>query len=81
MLLWSSCCAFISTSHEPALEGRDAFAVIDIFSRTDRLTPDASDRVPVAYRFLSGDALTARTYTVGLPARATRWTYVVVVQW
>lgn len=61
----------------PELFGSDGFAIIEIFSRTDTLTVDASDQVPAAYRFLSGSQVAAVDYTVGFEARATTRRYVV----
>lgn len=62
----------------PGLGGERLFGIIELYSRTDPLTPDASDRVPVDYRFLDGSTLTTQgDYTVQFAARRTTWRYVV----
>ncbi|MDJ0768468.1 MAG: hypothetical protein QNJ12_06720 [Ilumatobacter sp.] len=62
----------------PELRGRSPLGLIEIFDRTDGFASDGVDRVPPAYRFLNGDAVTARTYTLRLVPRPTTWRYVVV---
>jgi hypothetical protein len=64
--------------YDPQLFAARPFGVVEIFSRTDTLTPDGIDLVPVAYRFLDGDVLTGVEYTLQLDSRATSWRYNVV---
>lgn len=54
------------------------FGAVEIFSRTDTLTPDASDLVPAAYRYLDGDQLSGVDYSLQLERRSTTWRYHVV---
>jgi hypothetical protein len=64
--------------HDPKLFGGNVLGVIELFNRTDNLTPDATDKVPAAYRFLDGDQLTGpRAFTMQLERRSTRWRYIV----
>jgi hypothetical protein len=65
--------------YDPELNGRRPLAIVDIFASTSGLTPDGSERVPSAYRFLSGDRIAAATdYTIAFEPRATTWRYEVV---
>lgn len=64
--------------YDPALFGVNVFAAVELFSRTDELTPDNTDRVPPAYRFLTGNQLTGLDdYHLKLDARETHWRYIV----
>lgn len=68
----------LSFYYDPALFGGNVFAVIELFNRTDERTPDNSNRVPPAYRFLDGDQLTGlEAFTLQLERRNTRWRYIV----
>lgn len=68
--------------YDPGLFGHDVLGIMEIFSRTDRLTPDQSNRVPNAYCFLDGAALTGLdAYTLQFERRATIWRYVVTKQY
>lgn len=54
------------------------FAVIEIFSRTDDLTPDQTDRVPASHRFVAGSTLAGLdAYVVEFDPLATTWRYIV----
>ncbi len=61
--------------YDPEIFAARPFGVVEIFSRTDTLTPDKSERVPDAYRFLEGNTLAAVTYTLQLTSRSTTWRY------
>ncbi len=62
--------------YDPKTGGLRPFGVIEIYSRTDHLTPGGVDTVPPAYRFLSGEELTgAGDYHLQLDSRATTWRY------
>jgi len=64
--------------YDPGLFGHEVFGVIEIYNKTDTLTPDASDQVPAAYRFLVGNLLAdGGDYTLQFEARSTTWQYVV----
>lgn len=64
--------------YDPGLAASRPFAVIEIYTRTEALTPDGSDRVPASYRFLSGDTVTGLDpYFVQLTAIATTWRFIV----
>lgn len=55
------------------------FGVIEIFNRTDELTPNNTDLVPGDYRFLNGDQLTGLApYHIQFEARSTTWRYNVI---
>lgn len=63
--------------YDPGAASRP-FGVIEIYTSTTGLTPDATDRVPVPYRFITGDTLTGLDpYYVQLEAVATTWRYLV----
>ena len=67
-----------SVYYDTALEASRPPAVVEIFSRTEPLTPDHTDRVPSGYRFLAGDTLAGiEPYHVQFEALATTWRYVV----
>jgi hypothetical protein len=51
--------------------------VIEIFTRTEGLTPDATDRVPASYRFVSGDTVIPVDYHLQFEPLATTWRYIV----
>jgi hypothetical protein len=64
--------------YDPGLEPSRPAGVIEIYSRTEPITPDHSDRVPAVYRFLSGDTLTGfDSYHLQFEALATTWRYIV----
>jgi hypothetical protein len=64
--------------YDPGVDASRPAGIIEIFSRTEALTPDQSDRVPASYRFLSGEQLTGfDAYHLQLDALATTWRYVV----
>jgi len=64
--------------YDPQQFGGRVFGVIELFNRTDQLTPDSTDRVPNAYRFLDGDQIIAPDFfTLQLESRSTRWRYIV----
>ncbi len=64
--------------YAPGLSGGSPFGIIELFNRTDRLTPDGTDRVPSGYRFLDGDRIVGpEAFTLQLERRATRWRYIV----
>lgn len=66
----------------PGLFGAQPFGLIDLYSRTDTLTPDADDLVPADYHFLDGAEITGRgDYAVRFEPRATTWRYVVTKQY
>jgi hypothetical protein len=61
----------------PELSALRPLGVIEIFSRTEPFTSDASNQVPPSYRFLVGDTLTELDgYSVQLEPRSTRWRYI-----
>ncbi len=63
---------------DPGLFGGNVFGVIEMFNRTEQLTPDNTDRVPAAYRFLNGDQLIGTgAFSLQLEHRSTRWRYIV----
>jgi hypothetical protein len=67
-----------SIYYDPDLSASRPVGVIEIYSHTASLTPDASDRVPDAYRYLDGDELTGiGAYAIQFDARATTWRYIV----
>lgn len=55
------------------------FAAVELWSRTDHITPDGADQVPAQHRFLDGDTIQdIGDFVLALPGRATRWQYDVV---
>jgi hypothetical protein len=64
--------------YDPQQFGRQVFGVVELFNRTERLTPTQTDLVPTAYRWLDGDQLVAsEAFTLQLESRATLWRYIV----
>ena len=66
--------------YDRGLAASRPLGVIEIFTRTDGLTPDATNRVPSSYRFISdaGDTLTdPALYVLQFEAVATTWRYLV----
>ena len=64
--------------YDPQLFGGNVFGVIELFNRTDQLTPDSTNRVPNAYRFLDGDqVIVTGDFIFQLERRSTRWRYIV----
>lgn len=64
--------------YDPDLAASRPFGVIEIFTRTDELTPDATYRVPASYRFITDDTLPGLDpYYIQLEAVATTWRYLV----
>jgi len=64
--------------HDPGLDASRPLGVIEIYSRTEPITPDNSNRVPAGYRFFSGDSLTGfDSYHLQFEALATTWRYIV----
>jgi hypothetical protein len=60
------------------LDASRPLAVIDVYTHTTTVTPDATNRVPNAYRFLSGDTLTGfDAYYIQFEPLATTWRYIV----
>ena len=65
--------------YAPDVFGRRVFAVVELFNRTDQLTTDNSDQVPIAYRYLDGDRIiTIGDYCIQLESRSTTWRYNVI---
>lgn len=65
--------------YDPEIFAGRPFGVVEIFSRTDGLTADESERVPAAYRFLDGDEVTGNgAYALQLESRSTRWRFNVI---
>lgn len=65
--------------YAPDAFGRRIFAVVELFNRTDRLTPENSEQVPAAYRYLDGDEITGiADYNIQIESRATTWRYNVI---
>lgn len=65
--------------YDPDLKFSRPFGVIEIFNRTDSLTPTQADIVPQDYRFLLGDQLTGLDpYQLQLDARSTTWRYTIM---
>jgi hypothetical protein len=62
---------------DPDLARSRPLGIIEIFTRTDALTPDETDRVPAAYRFVADDAVTSVDYYLQFQALATTWRYIV----
>ncbi len=68
----------VSIYYDPDLAASRPLAVVEIFTRTDALTPDGTDRVPASYRFLTGDTVTTvAPYVMQFDAVATTWRYLV----
>ena len=64
--------------YDPGLGALRPTGVIEIYSRTEPLTPDHSNRVPASYRFLSGNTLAGfDAYHLQFEALATTWRYIV----
>jgi hypothetical protein len=62
--------------YDAGLAASRPIGVIEIYARTDGLTPDATDRVPASYRFITADTLTdLDPYYIQLEAVATTWRY------
>jgi len=62
--------------YDPDLDASRPVGVIEIFSSTESITPDASNRVPTGYRFVSGAALLGLdAYYLQFNALATTWRY------
>ena len=64
--------------YHPQFFGSSPFGIVEIFSRTDTLTPDGTDQVPDDYRFLSGEQIQDLEYHIQLESRATTWRYNVI---
>lgn len=63
---------------DPDLAASRPLGILEIFSRTEQLTPDATNRVPASYRFLAGDEVSGfDSYYLQFQARATTWRYLV----
>lgn len=63
---------------DPDLAASRPPGVVEIYTRTDGLTPDATDRVPPSYRFLVGDAVSGPdAYYLQFEPVATTWRYIV----
>jgi len=64
--------------YDPGLDASRPAGVIEIYSRTESITPDHSNRVPTSYRFLAGDTLAGfDSYHLQLEALATTWRFIV----
>ncbi len=65
--------------YDPNQFGENVFGMIELFNRTDQLTPDVSNRVPNDYRYLIGDELVPQQqFSLQIERRATRWRYTVI---
>ncbi len=64
--------------YDPGIAASHPWGIVEIFNRTEALTPDGTNRVPATYRFVNGDVLTALDpYCLQLEPLATTWRYVV----
>ena len=64
--------------YDSGLDASRPLGVIEIYSRTEPITPDNSNRVPAGYRFFSGNSLTSfDSYHLQFEALATTWRYIV----
>lgn len=62
----------------PSQFGKDVFGIIELFNKTNALTPGNNDLVPAAYKFLDGDTLAGDiTYTIQFEHRKTTWLYII----
>lgn len=67
-----------SIYYDPGLDASRPLGVIEIYSRTESITPNKSNRVPASYRFFAGDSLTGfDSYHLQFEALATTWRYIV----
>jgi hypothetical protein len=67
-----------SVYFDPDLARSRPLGIVEIFTRTDGLTPDGTDRVPPPYRFLAGDTITGpEAYYLQFQPVATTWRYIV----
>jgi len=65
--------------YDPELSHSRPFGLVEIFSKTDTLTTDGSDQVPVDYRFLVGQEVKpVPPYHLQLEALRTTWRYQVM---
>ena len=63
----------------PGLFAPAALGIVEVFSSTSDFTPDESDQVPAAFRFLnSAEIVSIGAYHIELEARSTTWRYIVV---
>jgi hypothetical protein len=62
---------------DPDLARSRPISIIEIFTRTEELTPDGTNRVPATYRFVSGDTVTSIDYYLQFQPLATTWRYIV----
>jgi len=68
--------------YDPDLNQSWPFGVIEIFNRTESLTPAQTNLVPQDYRFLVGDELTGlNPYQLQFEARKTKWRYNIIKQY
>ena len=64
--------------YDPSLRGRDVFGLLEIYNRTDALTPNQSNEVPPEYRFVDKDRVTGKgVYALEFTPRATIWRFIV----
>ena len=62
----------------PGQFGKKVFSIIEIYNKTDTLTLNNDDLVPLEYKFLNGDILTdTNTFTIQINRRKTTWQYIV----
>lgn len=65
--------------YAPDAGDKQVFALVELFNRTDALTPDSTDRVPAENRYLQADEIRhIDDYCIQLEARETSWVYQVV---
>lgn len=55
--------------------GGSLLGIVELFSRTESLSLDGSDRVPAEYHFISGETVNPITYWLEFKALATVWRY------
>ena len=69
--------------YDPGLAESRPAGVIEIYLRTDGLTPDATDRVPAPYRFITAAGAVAgiAPYYLQLEPLATTWRYRITKQY
>ena len=68
-----------SIYYDPGLFGPAALGIVEIFSGTTDFTPDESDLVPAAFRFLNAaEIISIGAYHVEFEARSTTWRYIVI---
>lgn len=62
---------------EPQLFGKQAFAIIELYSDTNDFTDPAADLVPADYRFLNGNEITGKGhYAIQFETAEINWQYI-----